>query len=161
MILNLKGDQEVKNKSYSMTIEFKNSSQDVFSHINNVPEWWVRVAGGQQTEFEGQSTKLNDEFILRHGKIHYSKHKLSEAVPNKKIVWFVTDSRLTWIKGNKEEWTDTKMIFELTSQDDKTVLHFVHQGLVPELECYEHSVQFWNMVIKEWLFDYITGSISK
>jgi hypothetical protein len=137
----------MKDKSYSITIDINNSSENVFNHINNVPQWWIRVAGGQQTEFEGHSTNLNDEFVLRHGKVHYSKHKLTEIVPYKKIVWLVTESRLTWIKGNKKEWTGTKMIFELTSQDAKTLLHFVHQGLVPELECYEHSVQFW-MVIK-------------
>jgi hypothetical protein len=48
------------------------------------------------------------------------------------------------------------MIFELTPKGDKNVLHFTHEGLVPEKECYEHSVQFWNMVIKEWLFKFST-----
>jgi hypothetical protein len=48
------------------------------------------------------------------------------------------------------------MIFELNYQGGKTVLKFTHQGLVPEKECYEHSVQFWDMVIKEWLFNFIS-----
>lgn len=146
----------MKDNSYQITIEINSSSQDVFNHINNVSKWWTRIAGGQQTEFEGQSTKLKDEFVLRHGSAHYSRHKLSEIVSIKKIVWLVTDSRLNWIKGNKEEWTGTKMIFELIPQGDKTVLHFVHEGLVPELECYEHCVQFWNRVIRDWLINYIT-----
>lgn len=50
----------------------------------------------------------------------------------------------------------TKMIFELTSKSGKTELNFTHEGLVPEKECYEHCAQFWNMVIKEWLFNFIT-----
>ncbi len=151
------GKGEMKDQSYTTMIEFAKSPKDVFDLINNVSKWWIREAAGQQTEFEGQSTKLNDEFIIRHGDNHYSKQKLIEVIPDKKVVWFVTDSKLNWIEKDKHEWTGTKMIFELTSKGDKTVLNFTHQGLVPEKECYEHCVQFWDMVIKDWLFNFITN----
>lgn len=150
------GRGETKDQSYTAAIEFAKSPKDGFKHINDVSKWWTRYAGGQQTEFEGQSTKLNDEFVLRHGENHYSKQKLIEVIPNKKIVWFVTDSKLNWIEKDQHEWTGTKMIFELISQGSKTELNFTHQGLVPEKECYDHSVQFWDMIIKEWLFNFIT-----
>ena len=149
------GKGEVKDESYTTTITFAKSSNDVFKHINDVSKWWVKVAGDQQTEFEGQSTKLNDEFVLRHGENHYSKQKLMEVVPDKKVVWFVTDSKLNWIEKDKHEWTGTKMIFELIPDGDKTVLKFTHQGLLPEKECYNHSVQFWDMVLKKWLYNYL------
>lgn len=154
------GKGEVKEQSYKATIEFDKSPKDVFNNINDVSKWWIRYANGQQTEFEGQSTKLNDEFVLRHGDKHYSNQKLLEVIPDKKVVWFVTDSNLSWIESNKNEWTGTKMIFELSSRGDKTVLNFMHQGLVPEKECYDHSVHFWDMVIKEWLFDFISDGKS-
>jgi len=152
------GKGETKDQSYTIAIEFAKPAKDVFKLINNVSKWWTRVANGQQTEYEGQSTSLNDEFVLRHGEKHYSKQKLLEVIPDKKVVWFVTDSKLNWIEKDKFEWTGTKMIFELTSQDSKTMLNFMHQGLVPEKECYEHSVQFWDMVIKDWLFNFVTSS---
>ena len=152
------GKGEMKDQSYTATVEFAKSPGDVFKRINDVSKWWTRVANGEQTEFEGRSTKLNDEFILRHGESHYSKQKLVEVIPGKKVVWFVTDSKLNWLKKNQHEWTGTKMIFELTSKGDKTALNFIHQGLVPEKECYDHSVQFWDMVIKEWLFNFITNN---
>jgi len=47
------------------------------------------------------------------------------------------------------------MIFEITTKDDKTVLHFTHEGLVPERECYAKCEQGWSMVIKDWLFHFI------
>lgn len=142
-------------QSYSTSIEVTASPEDVFNHINDVSKWWVREVVGTTTEFEGKSSSLDDEFILRHTDAHYSKHKLIELIPNKKIVWLVTDSKLNWIKENKQEWTGTKMIFEIVPEGEKTRLMFTQEGLVPQLECYEHCVHFWERVIKEWLFNFI------
>jgi hypothetical protein len=88
--------------------------------------------------------------------MHYSKQKVVEFIPNKKIVWLVTESKLDWLEKDKAEWTGTKMIFELTPKGDKTIIHFTHEGLMPEKECYDKVMQAWNMVIKEWLFNFIT-----
>jgi hypothetical protein len=144
-------------KGYCINLEVGSSTKEVFNHINDIPKWWIRLAGGSITEFEGESSKLNDEFILRHSDRHYSKHQLIEVIPDKKVVWLVTDSKLTWIKENKQEWTGTKMVFEIIPKGEKTILVFTHEGLVPQLECYEHCVHFWDRVIKDWLFNFITG----
>ena len=93
----------MKNNSYTATLEVAQSPKEVFNGINNVTNWWSK-------DFEGSSTKLNDEFIINHPGQHYSKQKLIEVIPNKKNVWLVTESKLYWLK-NKEEWTNTKMIF--------------------------------------------------
>ena len=50
------------------------------------------------------------------------------------------------------------MIFEITPNGDKTVLHFTHEGLVPEKECYAMCQQGWNMVIKDRLLNFISAS---
>jgi hypothetical protein len=139
----------MKNKNYMATIEVAKSPKDVFNHINDVSKWWSK-------DYEGSSTKLNDEFVICHPNRHYSKQKLVEVIPNKKVVWLVTDSKLNWIEKDKYEWTNTKMVFEITTKGDKTVLHFTHEGLVPEKECYAMCEQGWNMVIKDWLFNFIT-----
>ena len=136
------------NKSYTTTLEVTQSPQAVFNAINDVTKWW-------SNDFEGNSSRLNDSFIINHPNQHYSKQKLAELIPEKKIVWLVTESKLNWIKGNKDEWTNTKMIFDITTTENKTVLHFTHEGLVPEKECYARCSQGWNMVIKQWLFNFI------
>jgi hypothetical protein len=148
-------------KGYSTSINVASAPNDVFKNITDVSNWWVRLAAGVVTVFEGKSSNLNDEFILRHSDIHYSKHKLTEVVPGEKVVWLVTGSRLAWIKENKEEWTGTKMIFEIIPDVEKTRVIFTHEGLVPQLECYEHCVHFWDRVIGEWLFNFITDSAVK
>ena len=152
----------MENKNYSATIEVAQSPEVVFNHINNVSKWWSLPAtqskSGRQTEFEGESTKLNDEFIIRSGDRHYSKQKLIEVIPNKKVVWLVTESQLNWLEKNKTEWTNMEMVFEIISKGDKTVLNFTHEGLVPEQECYSRCEKSWDMYIKERLFNFITGS---
>src|SRR4030095_11384974 len=139
----------MKNQSYTTSIEVGKSPKDVFTQINDVSKWWTK-------DFEGSSTKLNDEFVICHPGRHYSKQKLVEYIPDQKVVWLVTDSELNWLEKDKHEWTNTKMVFEITTKGDKTVLHFTHEGLVPEKECYIMCEHGWNMVIKERLFNFIT-----
>ena len=73
------------------------------------------------------------------------------------MVWLVTDSRLNWLEKDKYEMTNTKMIFEINIEGDKTVLHFMHEGLIPRKDCYERCERGWNMVIKERLFNLIVN----
>ncbi len=150
----LQNKKNMENQSYSTTIEVSASPRDVFAHINDVSNWWATPVF--KGEFEGQSTKLNDEFIVRFGSMHYSKQKLIEFIPDNKVVWIVTESLLNWIEKDKEEWTGTKIIFELTPDGDQTVLSFTHEGLVPEQECYAKCEQGWDMLIKTNLFQSIT-----
>jgi uncharacterized protein YndB with AHSA1/START domain len=136
-------------ESFSATIEVAKSSHEVFNCITDVTNWWSK-------DFEGSSKNLNDEFIIHHPGQHYSKQKLVEVIPDEKIVWLVAESMLYWIQNNEQEWTNTKMIFEITTAGNKTILHFTHEGLVPEKECYAMCEKGWGTIIKNWLFHYIT-----
>ena len=141
----------MNNKHFTATIEVSKPPRDVFNRITkDVDKWW----GGN--DLAGSSEKLNDEFIIHHPGAHYSKQKVVEIIPNEKIVWLVTESTLYWLQKDKQEWENTKMIFEITTKDDKTVLHFTHEGLVPEKECYLLCQEGWNIVIKDYLFHFIT-----
>jgi len=137
----------MENQHYSATINVASSPEDVFACINDVSKWWATPAFNGT--FEGRSVDTNDEFVVRFGDAHYSKQKLVECIQNKKVVWVVTESVLGWIKNNKTEWTGTRMIFELTTSDDQTVLKFTHEGLLPDRECYGNCAKGWDMLIKE------------
>lgn len=55
---------------YTVAIEVAKPPNDVFNHlINNVSKFWSE-------EFEGESSKLNDEFVFKSGDEHYSKKRL-------------------------------------------------------------------------------------
>ena len=139
----------MEQNSFTATIEVAKSPQEVFTCLKDITCWWSK-------DFEGNSTKLDDEFIIHHPNQHYSKQKLAEVIPDKKIVWLVTDSTLYWLQKDKQEWTNTKMIFDIATNADKTVLTFTHEGLVPEKECFSLCQQGWNIIIKNWLFHFIT-----
>lgn len=135
---------------YTTSIEIAKSTGDVFNHLlHDVAKFWPE-------EFEGESSKLNDEFIFTSGgDSHYSKNKIVELVPNKKVVWLVTESIR---KTDNFDWTGTKMIFELTPKGDHTLLEFTYDGIILEGE-YDRLVQLCDMVIKEMLYKFIGSSM--
>lgn len=135
-------------ESFTVILEIPKSTLEVFNCIQEVPKWWSR-------DFEGSSSRLNDEFIIHHPNRHYSKQKLVEVIPGSKITWLVTESTLHWLQVNPQEWTNTKMIFVLSMVNGKTVLQFTHEGLVPAKECYEMCAQGWSTVILDRLYHYI------
>ena len=129
----------MKNQDFTTTFLVSQSPEEVFNAINNVGGWWV----GQ---VEGNSEKLGDEFIYRYEDMHYSKHKLTEVIPYKKIVWLTTDSQLNFTI-DKNEWADTQIIFDISEKDNQTQVHFTHSGLVPKLECFNGCSTAWTQIM--------------
>ncbi|HXS35911.1 MAG TPA: SRPBCC domain-containing protein, partial [Flavipsychrobacter sp.] len=95
------------------------------------------------------------EFSYRYKDIHYSKQKLVEVVPNKKVVWLITDSQLNFTE-DKSEWTGTKISFDISEKDNKTQVRFTHNGLVPHFECYNGCSNAWTDYINNSLRNLIT-----
>jgi len=137
----------MKTQDYHTSITVDATAHEAFESINSVTKWWTE-------NLEGSSQKLNDEFSVRFGDVHYSKQKLVEIIPNKKVVWLVTDSKLNFIK-DKQEWTDTKISFEISNHDNKTQISFTHSGLVPEIECFDACSNAWSQYIHGSLLNLI------
>lgn len=128
---------------FSTTIMVDKTPIEAFDAINNVRAWWPG-------EIEGNTTKLNDEFTYKYKTFHYSKQKLTEMIPGKKVAWLVTDSSLNFV-DYKTEWTGTKIIFEISPKDNKTQIRFTHQGLVPEYQCFKSCSNAWTDIIRNGL----------
>ena len=145
----------MNNRNFTTTLLVDQTPKQAFNAINNVRGWWGEgVKGGTH--------KLNDEFIYRHKDLHYSKHKLIEVVPEKKVVWLVIDSALTFVK-DEDEWTGTKIVFEIAEKNGKTEVRFTHEGLVPEVECFDACTGSggWGYYLHSSLFPLITTGKGK
>lgn len=138
----------MNNKNLHFTYQVDQSATEVFNAITNVSKWWTE-------NLQGHSAALNDEFTVQFDDMHVSTQRLIEVIPNKKIVWLVTDSRLSWIL-QKDEWTGTKVVFEISNQGNKTQIEFTHIGLLPEVECYDGCADAWNQYVCASLFKLIT-----
>lgn len=130
----------MKNQNFNAVFLFDQSTKEVFDAVTNVRGWWSETV-------EGGTHNLNDEFIYRYADLHYSKQKLTEVIPNKKVVWLVTDSNLTFV-DNKTEWTGTQVVFEITEKAGQTQLSFTHVGLSPQVECYKACSGGWTFYLQ-------------
>ena len=131
--------------NYQSTITVEATAQDVYNAINHVAQWWTE-------NLEGNSEQLDDEFTVRFGDVHVSTQKLVEIIPDKKVVWLVTDSRLNFI-ADQQEWTGTKISFEITEYNKKTEVRFTHIGLVPGIECFGACSNAWGQYIQQSLYN--------
>ena len=144
----------MKNKNFTTTLIVDQTPEEVFNVVRNVRGWW---SGYYSEEIKGDTEELNDEFSFRAGGgAHYSRQKLIEVIPNKKIVWLVTDSELDFLE-KKDEWTGTKIIFDISTKVNKTQLVFTHDGLMPEIECYNACAPAWSQYLHNKLLPLITS----
>lgn len=128
------------NKNYTYSFDSAKTPGEVFDLLLQVPQWW---SGLYEETINGKSEKLNDEFSFKAGGgAHFSKQKLVELVPNKKVVWEISNSNLSFL-SNPGEWDDTRIRFDISASHDKTHIIFSHEGLVPEIECYNECAGAW------------------
>jgi hypothetical protein len=133
----------MKKQDYHIAITVNATAQEAFKNISNVSKWWSE-------NVEGRTQKLNDVFTVHFGET-WITHKIVEIVPDKKIVWLVTDCNKHWLK-DKKEWKGTKMEWEISTDKNTTKINFTHIGLVPVMECYKGCEKAWNEYIQESLY---------
>jgi hypothetical protein len=127
--------------TYSFTVE--QMPEEAFAAINDARGWW-------SGEIEGETDKLGDVWTYRYKDIHYSKQRITELVPGKRVVWQVVDSYLSFV-DDKTEWNGTRVVFEIARKGGKTEVRFTHAGLAAQHECFDKCSNAWGF--------YINGSL--
>lgn len=129
----------MESQSFTTAFTVDQSPEEVFQAINDVPSWW-------SGEVEGDSARLGGEFSYRVEGAHYSRQKITESVPGKRVVWHVTDARLEFVQ-DKDEWKGTDIVFEIARKGTRTELRFTHQGLASGFECYTDCSNAWGLLV--------------
>lgn len=127
-------------QNYTATITVEQTPAEVFAAISNVRGWWSQA-------IEGDTDKLGALFFYHYQDIHRCTCKISEFVPDKKIVWHVLQNYFSFVE-DKTEWTGTEIVFEIAPKSGKTDLYFTHVGLVSRFECFPVCSDGWGTYIK-------------
>lgn len=137
--------------SYTEKVLIKGSNKKVFDAISrNVQKWWGNT--------DVPVTAVGDEFTTSFGQTFW-KFKIIVFEPNKKIVWNCIDARHIHegYEGIEKEWigTSVEWIFNVGSNNNETLLLFTHNGLKPELNCYEICTPAWEMFVTKSLKSFV------
>ncbi len=126
-------------QDYTTAYTVEQTPEQVVAAITDVRAWW-------SGNIEGVTDALDAEFTYRYQDIHYSKQRISELIPGRRVVWHVLDAYLDFT-DDPREWVGSEITFEISPYRRGTTLRFSHVGLTPEIECYEKCSTAWAFYI--------------
>jgi len=136
-------------QDFTATFTVDRTPEEAFAAINDVRGWW-------SGDIEGSTNAVGDVWTYRYKDIHYSKQRITELIPGKRVAWHVLDGHLDFTE-DKTEWTGTDIAFDITEKEGKTEVRFTHVGLTPDFECFDNCSDAWGFYIKESLRELITA----
>lgn len=137
----------MEQQNYHNSITVDKPAHAAFAAIADVAAWWAK-------NFKGSALKTGETFTVHFGDT-WVAFEMSDVIPDKKAVWKVTDCYLPWLK-DKTEWTNTEVIWNITTMGGATRIDMVHVGLEPNVECFESCRKGWNEHINGSLYKLLT-----
>ena len=127
-------------KDFQFSFDTAWSPHKLFQHLIDPRRWWIGLYG---EDIQGQSQAVGDEFTFEAGDgVHYSRQKLDEIIPDRRIKWNVMESNLSFL-AHPNEWAGTSICFDIKSENGKSTVTFSHVGLTPGIECYDQCSSAW------------------
>ncbi len=143
----------MENKNFTTAILVDKTREEVFNAIKNVRGWWSE-------NIDGNTDKLDAEFLYHYKAVHICKMKIIEFVPEKKVVWLVLENQFNFTT-DQSEWKGNKIDFEISEKDNQTQIIFTQMGLTADYECYNVCQDAWTSYIQGSLKDLITTGKGK
>jgi hypothetical protein len=135
-------------QNFTTSFIVEHPAEAVFKAITNVPGWWTG-------DVDGDAATPGAEFTYRYGDLHYSRQQVTTLVPDRKLVWRVTEAHLTFT-ADPGEWIGTHIAFEVVPRGDRTEVRFTHEGLRSDFECFDSCSSAWGFFINGSLRRLIT-----
>ncbi|WP_301162011.1 hypothetical protein [uncultured Winogradskyella sp.] len=140
--------------SYTTMVSINGTKQEVFNAISqHVQKWWGNT--------DNSVSSVGDEFTTSFDSTYW-KFRISEFEPNTKIVWKCVEAKHihNGYDGIEKEWEGTIVEWVLEDKGQNAIiLNFAHNGLVPELNCYEICFPAWERFVTQSLKSFVeTGT---
>ena len=135
-------------QNFTTSFTVQEPAEAVFKAVTNVRGWWTG-------EIDGSADTLGAAFTYRYPDLHYSRQEVTELVPDRKVVWRVTEAQLTFLQ-DPAEWAGTEIAFELVPHGTGTEVHFAHRGLRSDFECFDTCSSAWGFFVNGSLRRLIT-----
>ena len=111
-----------------------------------IPDWWTE-------DFSGSAKNDGDEFTVRFGNT-FKTFVVTQLTPTG-VSWKCMDSYIDMPNLNKkDEWKGTTIQWLIDSDGQQNRLQLIHEGLTPEIECFDVCQQGWISFLaspKNWL----------
>jgi hypothetical protein len=134
-------------KNFTTNILVDKTPAEAFQAIKDLRAWWSE-------DIEGETDRPGETFFYHYNVTHLAKIRLVEMIADKRLIYQVLANEFSFIK-DKTEWVDTKLVFDILTVGKNTEVKFVHEGLVPECECYGVCHNAWTGLIENSLKDLI------
>jgi uncharacterized protein YndB with AHSA1/START domain len=134
--------QPATTRDFESAMELAASLEAVHAALTNaasVARWWGPTTGSAE---EGATLVVSFE-----GGTHPIVIRV-ESAEKGRVVWQVKSAPLT------PEWAGTTIVFELEPHGEGTTVHFRHDGLTPQLECFDMCHAGWTYYLAS-LVDYV------
>lgn len=142
----------MNSKSFTCETTLQASPEKLFQALTKeVSQWWTTHAD--------DASSVDTEATFRFGET-YNTMRVNQLVPNQTVVWeCIVQNHVNDDLSVNDEWVGTTLHWNIEQTNDGCKLSFIHEGLVPELECYEICDAGWTHFILTSLKKYVeTGT---
>lgn len=129
-------------RGYATALVLCATPDRVLTAVTNPRAWWGEAV-------EGRADVVGEEFTFDVRGVHWSRLRVIEAGPTR-VVWGVVDARIEYV-DDADEWTGTRIVFDLEQVPEGTRVSFTHDGLLPELACYDSCSVAWASLLHDSL----------
>lgn len=137
------------NDSYRKKIRIRSTPAELYGAVatkRGIAGWWTHLV-------EGAPSKLGKIAVRFDGMDQRVDLKVESLLPMTEVIWHcVRHSAFP-------EWRGTRIIFRLTASSRGACdLDFTHEGLTPQLGCYEEISEGWNYFLRSLAAYAATGT---
>lgn len=144
-------------KNYKKSISVNASKKAAFDALTvNIADWWTSEAG----KFEKVGDVAKFGFSGRNGYWCFKATKLYSD----QIEWECVEAlhiHEGMPKEIEQEWLGTRTLWSIDEKDGQTRIKLEHQGLTPNLHCYEICEAGWDMFFVDSLKAYLDTGTGK